>query len=76
MTILDLKSLKTKSNDPYTLEALIEGLDDRGLLVLQVLLGQQAIKLLSERHIKQITKPTVIKPDAEDTGTPSLSTEG
>lgn len=38
-----------------TLESLIEGLDQRGLLVLQVLIGQQAMKLLSETHIPKVT---------------------
>lgn len=47
-----------------TLESLIEGLDQRGLLVLQVLLGQQAMKLLSDKHTKEVTKPSVIKPNA------------
>lgn len=45
-----------------TLEGLIEGLDQRGLLVLQVLLGQQAMKLLSEQHTKEVTKPSILKP--------------
>jgi len=31
-----------------TLEGLIEGLDQRGLLVFLVLLGQQSMKILSE----------------------------
>ena len=46
-----------------TLEALIEGLDQRGILVLQVLLGQQAMKLLSTKHVETVTKPKVLKPD-------------
>ncbi len=45
-----------------TLEGLIEGLDQRGLLVLQVLLGQQAMKLLSDKHVKEVTKPSILKP--------------
>ncbi len=40
--------LRNRSTNPLTLEKLIEDLDQRGLLVLQVLLGQQAMKLLSE----------------------------
>lgn len=63
MTILTPESIKSPNN-PYTLESLIEGLDQRGCLVLQVLLGQQAMKLLSEKHVKEITKPSVLKPDA------------
>lgn len=46
-----------------TLEALIEGLDQRGCLVLQVLLGQRAMQLLSQKHIETVTKPKVLKPD-------------
>lgn len=48
-----------KSLDPYTLESLIEGLDERGMLVLQVLLGQQAMSLLSKDKIKEVTKASV-----------------
>lgn len=62
MTILTPDSIKTPNN-PYTLESLIEGLDQRGVLVLQVLLGQQSMKLLSEKHVKEVTKPSVLKPD-------------
>lgn len=47
-----------------TLESLIEELDPRGMLVLQVLLGQQAMKLLSDKHVKEVTKPSVLKPDS------------
>jgi len=45
-----------------TLEQLVDNLDQRGILVLQVLLGQQAMKLLSEKHIETVTKPLVLKP--------------
>ncbi len=38
-----------------TLESLIEDLDQRGLLVLSILLGQQAMKILTEEKIN-ITK--------------------
>lgn len=44
-----------KPINPMTLESLIEDLDDRGLLVLQVLLGQQAMKILTEDKIKEKT---------------------
>ena len=44
-----------KPINPITLESLIEDLDDRGLLVLQVLLGQQAMKILTETKIKEKT---------------------
>lgn len=63
--MLDSKLIKPNPN-PYTLESLIEGLDDRGLLVLQVLMGQQAMKILSEKHTKDITKPQVLKPDGNE----------
>lgn len=52
-----------KPNNPYTLESLIEGLDERGLLVLNVLIGQQAMKILADKHTKDVTKPSVLKPD-------------
>lgn len=61
MTILTPNIVKP--NNPYTLESLIEGLDQRGILVLQVLLGQRAMKLLSDKHIKEVTKPSVLKPE-------------
>jgi hypothetical protein len=50
-----------------TLETLINDLDQRGLLVLQVLLGQQAMKLLSEKHITKVTKPVILKPEQGST---------
>ena len=34
-----------------TLEQLIEGLDQRGLLVVSILLGQHAMKLLTEEKL-------------------------
>ena len=40
-----------------TLEDLINNLDQRGLLVLQVLVGQRAMALLSEKHVASVTKP-------------------
>lgn len=52
------------AREAATLESVIEGLDQRGLLVFQILIGQQAMKLLSEKHINEITKPSVVKPDA------------
>jgi hypothetical protein len=45
-----------------TLEGLIESLDHRGVLVLLVLLGQQSMKLLSEKHVAEVTKPNIFKP--------------
>jgi hypothetical protein len=47
-----------------TLENLIDNLDERGILVVQVLLGQQSMKLLSKKHIDTITKPNILKPEA------------
>lgn len=58
-----------------TLEGLIEDLDKRGLLVLQILLGQQAMKLLTEEHAKEVTKSAILLPNAKDIRPISLSTE-
>lgn len=49
-----------------TLEQLIDNLDQRGILVLQVLVGQRAMALLSEKHVKEVTKPSIIKPQGSD----------
>lgn len=46
---LDLATIKNRQ--AQTLESLIDKLDQRGLLVFLVLLGQQAMKILSEDHI-------------------------
>ena len=54
-----------KPINPITLESLIEDLDDRGLLVLQVLLGQQAMKILTEDKIKEKTS-TILSPNASN----------
>lgn len=62
--IQDLDSKKNIARQVASLEALVDNLDQRGLLVLQVMLGQQAMKLLSEKHVSEVTKPTVLKPDA------------
>lgn len=53
-----------KSNIPKesTVEGLIEGLDQRGLLVFLVLLGQQSMKILSEEHVNEVTKPGLLLP--------------
>lgn len=53
-----------KPINPITLESLIEDLDHRGLLVLQVLLGQQAMKLLTEDKIKEKTS-NIINPETK-----------
>ena len=47
-----------------TLEGLIEDLDQRGLLVLQILLGQQAMKILTEEKTKEVlsTKSNILLP--------------
>jgi len=58
-----------------TLEGLIEDLDKRGLLVLQILLGQQAMKLLTLEKIKENTS-TLIAPDTSNLRTSSISTTG
>ncbi len=44
------------SPNPYTLEKLIESLDERGLLILQVLVGQRAIELLAKDTKSKVTK--------------------
>lgn len=48
-----------------TLERLIEDLDQRGILVLQVLLGQQAMKLLTVDTIKDKTS-SILVPSTND----------
>ncbi len=53
--------LKPSKLTETTVEKLIEDLDQRGLLVFLVLLGQQSMKLLSEEHISKITKPSILK---------------
>lgn len=62
--IQDLDSKKNIARQVASLEALVDNLDQRGLLVLQVMLGQQAMKLLSEKHVSEVTKPNILKPDA------------
>lgn len=57
-------SVMKKPINPITLESLIEDLDHRGLLVLQVLLGQQAMKLLTEDKIKEKTS-NIINPETK-----------
>jgi len=63
LLIQDLDSKKNIARQAATLEALVDNLDQRGLLVLQVMLGQQAMKLLSEKHVENVTKPKVLKPE-------------
>lgn len=43
-----------------TLEGLIDGLDNRGLLVFQILLGQQAMKILTAEKIKEVKPKNII----------------
>lgn len=45
-----------------TLEGLIEGLDQRGLLVFLVLLGQQAMSILSKEHSNSVPKSNILVP--------------
>lgn len=49
-----------------SLEQLINNLDERGILVLQVLVGQRCMELLSKKHIATVTKPSVLKPQGSD----------
>lgn len=56
-----------------TLEGLIEGLDKRGILVLQILIGQQAMKLLSEEPLPEVKKVSkLLLPNAQDLRTTSI----
>ena len=55
MLSLPVKTLPKEA----TLEGLIEGLDKRGLLVLQVLLGQKAMELLALEKLDSIS---LVKP--------------
>lgn len=57
--------LSKKPINPVTLESLIEDLDQRGILVLQVLLGQQAMKLLTVDTIKDKTS-SILVPSTND----------
>lgn len=59
-----MSTLERKSET--SLEQLIDNLDQRGILVLQVLVGQRAMALLSEKHIKEVTKPSILKPQGSD----------
>lgn len=61
--------IPSRKNKIATLEDLIEGLDQRGLLVLQVLLGQQAMKVLSEKHENKVI-PKVLLPKDGDRRSP------
>lgn len=61
--MLDLNPVKNVKKQADTLETLISNLDQRGVLVLLVLLGQQAMSVLSQKHIEKVTKPSVLKPD-------------
>ncbi len=55
------KVLNRHKPNPIALESLIEDLDSRGILVLLVLLGQQAMKVLSE-DITNSKTSTIIDP--------------
>lgn len=62
-----------------TVEGLIESLDQRGLLVFLVLLGQQAMKLLTEEKVREFQTPRfnkLITTDAKDIRALSKSVEG
>jgi len=56
------KLIKPRLPVENTLEGLIDGLDNRGLLVFQILLGQQAMKVLTAEKIKEV-KSKVITPE-------------
>lgn len=63
--MLYLRMSIRKTINPITLESLIEDLDQRGILVLQVLLGQQAMKLLTVDTIKDKTS-SILVPSTND----------
>jgi len=56
-------SSEMSSPNPYTLEKLIESLDERGLLILQVLVGQRAIAILAEDTKSKIKPKGIMIPD-------------
>lgn len=56
--------MSMRANQAQTLENLIENLDHRGILVFQVLLGQQCMKLLSQQKVKEVLNAKGI-PDSE-----------
>ena len=59
---INLSILKPNIPKETTLERLIEDLDQRGLLVFLVLLGQQAMNILSEEHSKTLNKTKILLP--------------
>lgn len=61
-----------KLTNPYTLESLIDNLDERGMLVINVLIGQQAMKLLAKDKVKDIPTSNILLPNASDFGKISL----
>jgi len=55
---MPMSIIKSTPPKESTVEGLIEGLDQRGLLVFLILLGQQAMKILSEEAGKDLlSKP-------------------
>lgn len=69
-------SINISDKHAQTVEELIENLDNRGLLVFQILLGQQAMKLLTEEKEKEVTKTSrILSPDAENIRTISIPTQ-
>lgn len=73
-----MTQLISPNTNPYTLESLISNLDNRGMLVILVLLGQHAMSLLEKEKVKEV-KGTLLPPDilnAEDIRTLSKSTSG
>jgi len=60
------KLIKPRLPVENTLEGLIDGLDNRGLLVFQILLGQQAMKLLTAEKIKDLKPKGVVVPNPPD----------
>lgn len=59
---MNITEIKTADQHAQTLESLVSSLDERGLLVFQVLLGQRSMELLSKKHEATVTKPNILKP--------------
>lgn len=70
--MLDLTKTKALPKES-TLEDLISKLDSRGLLVLQVLIGQQAMQLLALEKL-DATVSSILKPSTQGTPWQSIKT--
>lgn len=57
--VIQIPSMTPNSS---TVEQLISNLDERGILVFQVLIGQRSMELLAKKHTDAVTKPSILKP--------------